>query len=480
MSDLKQKTTKGIVWSAIERFSAQGVQFVIGLLVARILAPTDYGLIAMLAIFIAISQTFVDSGFVTALIQKKNRDDLDYSTTFYFNIVIGMFFYIILFFAAPLIAKFYNQPQLIWLTRAIGITVLINAFGIVQRAKLTINVDFKSQTKASIISTIISGAFGITLALKGFGVWTIVIQSIIKVTIEVLILWVMSKWLPRSGFSFNRFKSLFSFGYKILLSSLINTLYGNIYTIIIGKLFSAKNLGFFSRASQFSDFPSSNITGIIGRVTFPVLSELQDDNQKLKSAYKKIIKMSALIVFPLMIGLAALANPLIITLLTNKWSESIWMLQLLCFAAMWHPIHAINLNVINVKGRSDLFLKLEIVKKIMISIVLIISVPFGIKAMIIGQIVTSYAALCINLFYTKKLINYGFWQQIYDLLPILILSFAMGVVIYFTIMFIDSNILKLFVGSFIGTIFYIMIAWIFNFGEIREIPIMVKGLRKQK
>lgn len=479
MSELKQKATAGIIWSGVERFSAQGVQFVLGIILARLLLPSDYGLIGMLAIFLAISQTLVDSGFETALIQKKNRDDLDFSTIFYFNIVVSLFLYLILFFSAPFIADFFEQPQLKVLTRVIGLTIIISSLGVVQRAKYTINIDFKTQTKASIISIIVSGVIGITLAYKGFGVWSLVIQAILRVLINVIILWQLSKWTPKSGFSFVRFKDLFSFGYKLLLSGLLNTIFGNAYTIIIGKMFSANNLGYYSRASQLGDFPSANITGIISRVTFPVLSEMQSDIQKLRDAYKKIIKMSALFIFPFMMGLAALAEPTIITLLTEKWRESVWMLQLLCFAAMWHPIHAINLNVITVLGRSDLYLKLEIAKKIMISLVLIISVPFGIKAMIIGQIFTSYAALIINLYYAKKVINYGFYRQMYDLAPILLLSFAMGISIYYTTMFIDSNILKLIVGFFEGLIFYVTIAWGFNFGEIRELPIMIKSMRNR-
>jgi O-antigen/teichoic acid export membrane protein len=313
----------------------------------------------------------------------------------------------------------------------------------------------------------------------GFGVWSLVIQAILRGLINNFFLWHISKWMPIYGFSFTRLKVMFSYSSKILLSELINTLYSNSYLIIIGKLFSANILGFFTRASQFSSFPATNITGIISRVTFPVLSELQDNTEKLREAYKKIIKMSALIVFPLMLGLAALAEPTIITILTEKWRESIWMLQLLCFAMMWYPINAINLNVMKVKGRSDLFLKIEVYKKAFIVIVLIISVPLGIKAMIIGQIITSYIALFINLFYTKNLINYGFWKQMYDLLPILLLSFAMGVLIYGTNLFIKSNLIKLIVGLFEGLVFYIGSAWLFNMGEIREIPVMIKGLRKQ-
>lgn len=472
---LKQKAMKGVAWSAIERFSAQGVQFVIGLILARLLTPEDYGLIGMLAIFLAISQTFIDSGFSTALIQKKGRDELDFSTIFYFNIVVAVFCYSLLFFTAPLIAKFYDQPLLAQLTRVIGLSIVINAFSVVQRAKFTINVDFKTQTKASLSAIILSGLIGIYLAYTGFGVWALVVQTLIRRSIEVLVLWLISKWIPQQGFSFQRFKGLFSFGSKLLFSALLDTTFQNIYTIVIGKLFSAGSLGFFTRASQFAAFPSANITGILQRVTFPVLCEIHDNETQLQTAYRKIIKFSALVIFPLMMGLAALADPLIITILTDKWAETAWMLQIMCFSMMWYPIHAINLNILNVKGRSDLFLKLEIIKKILTIIVLIITIPLGIKAMLLGQVFASYVALIINLHYTKKIINYGFWQQIMDLLPILLLSFVMGAAVYLLTFLLTSLWLQLCLGFIGGVLLFGGLAWAFNIGEIREIKHFIRS-----
>jgi len=472
--NLKQQFTKGILWSAIERFSAQGIQFILGIILARILLPKDYGLIGMLTIFLAVSITFVDSGFAAALVQKKDRDEKDYSTVFYFNILVALVFYLALFFTAPLIANFYNQPLLVSLTRVIGLTVVVNSFAVVQRAKFTINIDFKTQTKASIFSTIISGTTGVYLAYKGYGVWSLVVQALIKSILNVTILWYYSKWLPLEGFHIDRFKRLFSFGSKLLVTGLINTVYNNIYLIIIGKVFSADNLGFYTRAKQLSDFPSSNITGILQSVTFPILSKIQDDEDRLKHTYKKIIKMSALIIFPLMIALAALASPFIRFVLTEKWINIVWMLQLLCFAGMWYPIHALNLNILAVKGRSDLCLRLEIIKKIIITIVLIITIPMGLEAMIIGQIVTSYISLIINTYYTKQIIDYGFLEQMSDLLKILLLSFVMGYIIYITIPHIETDILKLIIGFLEGAIFYIVIAWYLNIGEIRTIPSFIK------
>ncbi len=468
MTGLRGIALKGILWSSIERFSSQGVQFILGLILARILMPSDYGLIGMLGIFLAVTQLLIDGGFVTALIQKKNRDELDYSTAFYFNLLVAVFFYLLLFLIAPLIADFFNQPQLIWLTRIICLSVLINSFGIVPRAKFTINLDFKSQTKASVISILISGIVGICLAFNGCGVWSLVIQANLKSSIEIIVLWYISKWIPQRRFCMKRFKVMFSFGYKILLSELLNTIFGNAYILIIGKFFSANDLGFFTRAHQISAFPSSNISSIIGRVTFPVLSNLQGNEARLGSAYKKIIINSAIIVFPLMMMLSALAEPIVTLILTEKWKGCIWMIQLLCFAAMLHPIHAINLNIMNVKGRSDLTLKIEIVKKVIIVIILVITVPLGIRAIVIGQVATSFIALGINLLYTKKMIDYGLKEQIFDIIPILLLSFAMNLVIFYSISYLNSNLFKVILGFFEGVIFYISFVWALNIGNIRD------------
>ena len=474
MSSLKKKATKGVLWSAVDRFSAQGVQFIIGIIVARLLLPSDYGLIGMLAIFLSISETFIQSGFGAALIQKKNRDELDFSTTFYFNIVVAAVFYILMYFTSPLIANFYKQPLLIPLTRVLGLTIVFNSFAVIQRTKYSIILDFKTQTKASLSSMALSGCLGIYLAYTGFGVWAIVWQSIFRALVNTVVLWYYGQWIPKEGFSYLRFKKLFSFGSKLLASSLIDTFYRNIYLIVIGKLFSTTQLGYYTRAQQFNKFPSQNIQAILGRVTFPLLSKLQDNNAQLITAYRKLITLSALLVFPLMIGMAAVADPLIRLLLTDKWIETVWILQLLCFGGMWYPVHALNLSILNVKGRSDFFLRLEIIKKVMVTIVLLISIPLGLKTMIIGQVLTSYMALAINCYYTKQIIGYGFLQQMQDLLMVLLLSFAMGILIYFTLLLIDNNVLKLVIGILEGVIFYTGMAWIFNIGEIRFLPTLLQ------
>lgn len=461
-------TTTGVIWSAIERFSSQGLQFVFGIIIARLLMPYDYGLIGMIAIFLALSETFVQSGFGLALIQKKNRDELDYSTSFYFNIVVAIFFYFFLFFFSTKIADFYEEPVLVPLIRVIGLTIIINSCTVVQRTKLDILLDFKTQTKASVISVSLSGLIGLYLAYTGFGVWALVWQSILRRLINTSILVFYLKWLPKAGFSLIRFKSLFSFGSKVLLVGLLNSIFSNLYLIVIGKIFNASDLGYYTRAKQFSDFPSTNLVAIISRVTFPILSKVQDDNEKLKSTYRQLIKLTAFIVFPFMVGLAALSKPFILLILTEKWSESIWMLQLLAFAGMWYPINILNLNILNVKGRSDLFLKLEVIKKIITVFFLILSIQFGLNIIIISQIVIAIISIFINTYYTKKIIGYGVGQQLKDVFKTLFLSIIMGISVFYLINIFNNLYVQLSIGIFVSVFIYFSSSYFLKMNELTQ------------
>jgi O-antigen/teichoic acid export membrane protein len=474
LSSLKRLTAKGVFWSSVERFSAQGIQFVLGLILARILSPSEYGIIGMLSIFIAVAQSFIDSGFSNALIRKKDRNEVDYSTVFYFNIIVGIVAYFILFFLAPLIANFYETPILSQLTKVVALNVFINSLAIVQRAKLTITVDFKTQAKATTLSVILSGILGIYLAYTGLGVWALAIQSVSRNFINVLLLWILSKWKPKRIFSMSSFREMFDYGYKLLISGLIDTLYRNIYSLVIGKVFSANDLGNYSRAQQFANFPSSNITGVIGRVTFPIMSKIQDDDERLSNTYRKYLRLTAFIVFPLMMGLAALARPMIIFILTEKWEATIILLQILCFSMMLYPIHAINLNLIQVKGRSDWFLKLEIIKKIVGVSILCITIPMGLVAMVVGGIFTSIICLGINTHYTGKLINLGFWKQMLDLAPIFLISVMMGAVVSLSVYFVTINLLKLIIGIIVGIIFYFLSAKILKMKELDDLMSLIK------
>lgn len=471
---LRKKTVSGVLWSSIERFSVQGIQFVIMIIMARILLPSDYGMIGMLAIFIAISQSLIDSGFSTALIRKKDRTDVDYSTVFYFNIGIGLFLYFVLFLASPYIARFYNTSELANLTKVVALSLFINSLTVVQRAILTIRIDFKTQAKVSLSAAIISGVVGIIMAYRGYGVWSLAVQTVLNGLINAVLLWVMSGWMPLKVFSYQSFKNLFSFGSKLLLSGLLDVTYKNIYTIVIGKKFASADLGYYTRADQFAQFPSSNLTGIMQRVTFPVLSGIQNEEERLAMAYRKFLRLSVYVVFPLMIGLAALAYPLINYLLTEKWNFAALLLQILCLAYMWYPVHAINLNLLQVKGRSDLFLKLEIIKKVMGVCVLCITIPMGLVAMCSGMIFTSILALVINTYYTGKLIHIGFLKQMRDILPSLLYSLSMGGLIWFSIRFIPGELLQLIAGIGIGVCYYFTISYLTRSQDLRELISLVR------
>lgn len=476
---LKQKTFKGTIWSAVESFSVQGVQFLVMLVMARILTPADYGIIGMLAIFLAVSNTFINSGFSTALIRKKDRTELDKSTVFYFNIVVALLFYTALFFCAPLIARFYNEPILISVTRVIGLNLVIGAFGNVQRAHFAYRLDFKTPAKISFTCALVSSVVGISMAYLNFGVWALVWQSIVSQGLSVILVWCFVKWKPLFAYSWKSFKELFGFGSKLLASGLLDTLYSNIYQIVIGKIYKATDLGYYTRARGFSDMASSNITGILQKVTFPILCQVQDDDERLANGYRKLLRVSAFIIFPLMVGMASISYPLVITLITDKWIYTAYLLVPICFAGMWYPVHAINLNLLQVKGRSDLFLRLEIIKKLLGVSILTGTIPLGLYWMCWGSLLSSILCLIINTHYTGKLINLGFLKQMRDLFPILILSLGMGMAVWVTISILSfPQPALLTIGILEGTTIYIIGAKLFRFPEFTEIRSLLNGKKQ--
>lgn len=428
---LKQQTISGLTWSFIDSFFGQGIQFIVGIILARILSPREFGFIGMITIFIAISQSFVDSGFRQALIRKQNCSQDDYSTVFYFNIIVGVFFYLLLFSIAGPISRFYHEPLLKELIRVLGLSLIINSFSIIHSVILTKRIDFKLQAKISVIASFISGAISVYLAFKGMGVWSLVALTLIKYFINSILLWFWNNWRPIWAFSKNSFDELFSFGSKLLISGLINTIYNNIYYLIIGKFYSALNLGYYTRADQFRMLPAQNLQNIIERVSYPVLSSIQNDVVQLKKAYRKIIKDTMLITFVIMIGMAAIAKPMIYVLIGSKWEPSIIYLQMLCFVSAFYPLNALNLNMLQVLGRSDLFLRLEIIKKCLAVPIIVIGVLWGIKMMIIGMMVNSLVAYYLNSYWSGRFINYPMKQQINDILPSFMLSLCMGICVYF-------------------------------------------------
>ena len=459
-SSLKEKTVKGVMWSSIDRFSTQGIQFVFSILIARLLLPSDYGAVAMLNIFLSISQSFIDCGFGTALIRKLDRTDTDFSTVFYFNIVVGLFFYIVLWLASPYIAAFYEIPLLEDITKVLALTFVFSSFSGVHSAKLSITIDFKTIAKISIIVTILTGSVGLWMAYNGYGVWALVIQAVSWSLLRTVLLWLFVRWIPKWIFSWKSFRGMFSFGSKLLISGLIDTTYKNIYTLVVGKVFSSTTLGLYSRASGLAQYPSSNITSVLQGVTFPVLSSIQNETERLADAYKRFLRISAFIVFPLMVGLAAVADPLIRLVLTDKWEGCIYLLQIVCFSMMWYPIHAINLNLLQVKGRSDLFLKLEIVKKSISMMILFASIPLGVLFICISKVVYTQIAVFLNTYYTGKLFYLGYWQQLRDFMPYLMLSVIACSGIYGLSLVIENNLVLLIVGTLLSTAIYVSLLYL--------------------
>ena len=345
---LKHKTVKGVGWRFADNISSSGVSFLVGLVLARLLTPAEYGIMAMIAIFIAISNSIIDSGFSNALIRKTDIKRIDYNTVFFFNLVVGVILYVLLYFCAPSISSFFNEPILIPVTRVIGLVLIINSLGIIQRTIMVREIDFRTQTKISLIASLSSGGIGIVMAFYGYGVWSLVGQQVSRQLLNTVFLWLYSAWRPVCEFSADSFKCLFGFGSKLLLSGLLDTLYKNIYYIVIGRFYSSAQLGQYTRAEQFNTIFSSNLTSVVQRVSYPVLSSIQDEPERLREAYRRVIKATMLISFACMLGLAAVAKPLILLLIGEKWLVSVSYLQIICFAGMLYPLHAINLNILQV------------------------------------------------------------------------------------------------------------------------------------
>ena len=476
---LKDKTVRGVGWSFIDNIASSGITFLVGLILARLLTPEEYGVMAMIAIFIAVSNSIIDSGFSNALIRKVHINRIDYNTVFYFNIVVSIVLYISLFLASPAISVFFKEPILMEVMRIIGFILIINALSIIPRTIFVRNVNFKTQTKVSLISSISSGFVGIGMALAGMGVWSLVGQQLSRQLLNTLFLWIFCKWHPNFEFSIKSFNELFGFGSKLLLSGLINTIYKNIYYIIIGRFYSSAQLGQYTRAQQFNIIFSSNLTSVVQRVSYPVLSSMQDESERLKQAYRKVIKVTMLVTFACMLGLAAVAKPLIVILIGEKWLMAVSFLQIICFAGMLYPLHAINLNILQVKGRSDLFLKLEILKKIIAVGPIIVGIFYGIEYMLWGSVFTSFIAYFLNSFYSADLINYPTKDQIEDILPTFGVSFVTAAAMWCLSLLDISMYILLPMQCLLGLVLSVVIYEKLKLEEYIEVRQMVISLLKR-
>jgi O-antigen/teichoic acid export membrane protein len=430
MGSLREKTINGFLWSFVDIFANQGVTFLVGIVLARVLSPFEFGLIGLITIFIAISESFVNSGFSSALIRKKYCSNIDYSTVFFFNFFVGVFFFVILFVSAPAISTFLSEPELKDILRIFGIILIIDALSIIQKTILVKEINFKLQTRISIIASLVSGFAALTLAFNGFGVWSLVAQRLIKGGLITILLWYFNSWRPILVFSTKSFNELFGFGSKLLVSGLIDTIFTNIYYIVIGKYFSTQSVGYFTKAQEFCNVPSQGLSAIVSRVSFPVLSDIQDNHEELKNGFKRIIRITMFVSFVCMALLAAVAEPLILVVIGQQWSSSVILLQLLCIVAMMYPLHALNLNLLKVLGRSGLYLKIEVIKKVLAIPTIILGIFFGVKVMIIGMAINSFISFFINSYWSGKRIGYTVKDQLLDIFPSFVFSVFFGSMVF--------------------------------------------------
>lgn len=472
VENLKKETAKGVVWSGIERFASGGILFLANIFLARILSPDDFGLLAVVAVFVQISQTLIDSGFSNALIQKKDRSQEDYSTVFIFNLAISIGFYLILYLCAPLVAHFFNSEKLTSLTRVIGLSLIVGALISVHKTRLTIELRFKIQSLITLMASAVSAVTAILMAYKGFGVWSLVVLSLMNISLQVILIYAFIRWRPSLMFSIRSFKKLFSYSSKLLGASLIHLLYKNIYPIVIGKRFTPLQLGYFNRADTFAMYVPSTVGQVFSRVAFPIFSRVQDNNERLRNAYSKYIFYASLIIFPIMVGMIVLAKPLTILILKDKWLPMVPMLQILCIDWMFDHLNMINLNVLYVKGRSDIAFRNEIIKKTLAFIIFFISLYWGIIGVCWGRVLYGIIAIYINSYYTKKLIGLGLYQQIKDIQKPLLYAWLMGVAVWLSNSLNCELEYSIIMSILVGIISYVGIIYMMDrkdFDEIRSI-----------
>ena len=455
---LKNKTIKGVGWSAADALLGQGVTFIVGLVLARLLSPDEYGLIGICLIFTTVLNGIVDSGFSNALIRKKEVTDEDYNTMFTTNMAISIVLYVLLFISAPLVSDFFHRIELTALVRVTGLILFLNALSITQVTILTKNIDFKTKTKASLVSAIISGVIGIAMAFMGYGVWSLVAQQLSKQLLYTLCLWVLNKWWPKFTFYNDSFKYMWGFGWKLLASGILNNVWNQLYQVVIGRCYTSSTLGHYTRANECASIFSSNLTTIIQRVTFPVLSELQDDKKKLLVSYRKLIKVSMFVTVICMFALGAMAEPMIYSLIGPQWHQAATFLPFICITMSLYPLHAINLNMLQVQGRSDLFLYLEIVKKIITLIPIFIGAFVGVYWMLCASIFTGFIAFLLNSWFTGKFLNYSSWQQLKDVLPSYLIALFIGFIVYL-LKFLPLSYNLIFPLQILATI---IVGWIVN------------------
>lgn len=474
----KNKVISNFIWRFAERCGAQIVTLIVSIVLARILSPEDYGTVALVTVFTTIMQVFVDSGLGTALIQKKNADDIDFSSVFYFNCVVCLILYMIMFIAAPFIASFYEDSSLTPIVRVISLTIVISGIKGIQQSYVSRNMLFKRFFFSTIGGTIFSAFLGIYLAYTGFGVWAIVMQQLSNTAVDTLILWITVKWRPKKVFSWVRLKELLSFGWKMLASSLLDTVYNNLRNLVIGKFYTSADLAYYNQGDKFPKVIVTNINTSIDSVLFPTMASAQDDAEQIKNMARRAIKTSTYIMAPIMMGLAFCAKSVVEVILTEKWFACVPYLQIFCITYMFYPIHTANLNAIKSMGRSDLFLKLEIAKKVVGMLLLIVTMWFGVFAMGCSLLVSTMTSMIINSWPNRTLLRYSFKEQIIDIVPSILCAVIMGVVISSVSIFDFGNIITLVIQVLLGIVVYIVLSWLFKLDELKYLIEIVKKMRR--
>ena len=474
---LRKKTFKGVVWVFVDTFLVKFLYFIALIFLARWLGPREFGLIGMIAVFIELGKVVSDSGMTNSLIRTKELTEEDNSTVFFINLFMSLLVYSIVYFIAPAVALFYDQKILVELIRIYGLIFILVGLSAIHLAIFTKEMKFAEITKICIPGIVIGVSVGLYLGYNDYGVWSIVWMYLISELIKTILLWIFSSWRPKLIFSLEKFKYHYTFGWKLMLSSIISIVFKNIYNLLIGKYYSATTLGYFERSKQFSEYPSTTFTSIISRVTYPLLSNIKDDKKRLEDTYKKLIRTSFFIIAPVMLCTASLAKPLFLLLLGEEWLPAVVIFQILCLAKMLYPIHAFNLNILKVFGRSDLFLKLEIIKKTIVSLSLVIAFQFGLLGLVWCSVFTSFVSLLINMYYSSKLINYPIQKQIKDIIPTLLQSLITALLMFYLVnlRILDNQLLsQLIIASIAGSIFYLGISYMNKKSSLHQVLLFIK------
>ncbi len=469
MEEKKTRIISNFIWRFAERCGAQGVSFVVSIILARLLAPEIYGTVALVTVFTTILQVFVDSGMANALIQKKDADETDFSTVFFFNVTVCSLLYLGMYVAAPFIAGFYDDSELTVVIRVLSLTLVISGVKNVQQAYVSRNMLFRRFFYATLGGTLGAAVVGIAMAYKGFGVWALVVQQVLNASVDTAILWLTVKWRPQRVFSFHRLKGLLSYGWKLLVSGLLDSAYGNIRQLIIGKLYSSSDLAYYNRGRQFPNFIVNNINSSIDSVLFPVMSSVQDDREAVKQMTRKSIKTSVYVMAPFMMGLAFMADTVVRLVLTDKWLECVPFLRIFSVTFMLYPIHTANLNAINAMGRSDMFLRLEIVKKAVGAVLLLSTMRFGVMAMAYSMLVSSATSQIINSWPNRKLLHYGYLEQLKDIMPSILLAVLMGICVSLIGLLDMSLVLTALVQVILGAEIYVIGSGVLNLESFNDL-----------